>query len=344
MIIFNLRCKFFLQTASKTKIEIMKTIITLTLSSLLFIITACNLKKEKISQHHFHGNTSHVHSHTKNTTDYFDEYVIEDKEFGTKTEVTISGNNRIIKTNALPNHKTGEFPTRGNPNKISAQKRTYTIPLHPVYTGKPKWAREPGIALNGIKFEPQTAEVIVCDTGEHYRVEAKQNLINLGLDFNNAHVQPTGAYHYHGTPTSIISIFDKGEDLVHIGFALDGFPIYYSKSGKYKPSYRLKDKKYEGEDCTYSTPHHSKTIKLNNQQVDGKFVSDWEFDKNYGDLDEANGITVNGRYMYLVTDIYPFIGRYLMGEFKEERRRGPPPNGRRPQRGQRPDGPPPTKQ
>jgi NhaP-type Na+/H+ or K+/H+ antiporter len=55
MIIFNLRCKFFLQTASKTKIEIMKTIITLTLSSLLFIITACNLKKEKISQHHFHG-------------------------------------------------------------------------------------------------------------------------------------------------------------------------------------------------------------------------------------------------------------------------------------------------
>ena len=318
----------------------MRATINFTLSAFLLVFFACNTntRKEKFAHNHIHGNETHHHTHSNNDTDFFDEYVIESKEFGTKTEVTIVDDMRIIKTNALPNHKTGQFPTRGNPNKIAAQRKTYKIPLHPVYTGKPKWVREPGIALNGVKFEPQTAEVIVCDTGEHYRVEAKQNLINLGLDFNNAHVQPTGAYHYHGTPTSMISLFDKGEDLVHIGFAIDGFPIYYSKSGKYKPSYKLKDKKYEGEDCTYKTPHHSRKIDLENQQVDGKFVSDWEFDKSYGDLDEANGIRINGRYMYLVTDTYPFIGRYLMGEFKEERRRGPPPNGRRPPRGHRPPG------
>lgn len=318
----------------------MRATINFTLSAFLLVLFACNTntKKEKIAHNHIHDNEKHNHTHSNNGTDFFEEYVIESKEFGTKTEVTIVDDMRIIKTNALPNHKTGQFPTRGNPNKITAQKKTYKIPLHPVYTGKPRWVREPGIALNGVKFEPQTAEVIVCDTGEHYRVEAKQNLINLGLDFNNAHVQPTGAYHYHGTPTSMISLFDKGEDLVHIGFALDGFPIYYSKSGKYKPSYKLKDEKYEGEDCTYETPHHSRKIDLENQQVDGKFVSDWEFDKSYGDLDEANGIRINGRYMYLVTDTYPFIGRYLMGEFKEEKRRGPPPNGRRPQRVHRPGG------
>lgn len=228
----------------------------------------------------------------------------------------------------MPNHETGKFPTRGNPNRISAQDRTYKILLNPIHTRKPKWVREPGIALNGVKFEPQTAEVIVCETGEHYRVEAKQDLINLGLDFNNAHVQPTGAYHYHGTPTSMISIFYKGKDLVHIGFALDEFPIFYSKSRKYKPSYKLKDETYKGEDYTYETPHHSKIIDSNNEKIDGKFVSDWEFDKSYGDLDEANGIKINGQYMYFITDTYPFIGRYLMGEFTEEVRRGPPPNGR----------------
>ena len=109
-----------------------------------------------------------------------------------------------------------------------------------------------------MKFEPGTAEVVICDTGENYRVEAFQDLINLGLDFNNAHVQPTGAYHYHGTPTSVIEDLDTGEDLVHIGFAKDGFPIYFSKSEAYKPSYTLIDSNREGEDCTYTNPKRTR--------------------------------------------------------------------------------------
>ena len=162
---------------------------------------------------------------------------------------------RKMITNALPNHKTGEFPRKGNPNTISSQNRTYSFPVNPKYTGKPKWVREPGVALNGVKFEPGTAEVVECETGENYRVEAFQNIIDLGLDFNNAHVQPTGAYHYHGSPTSVINNFDKGDDLVHLGFAHDGFPMYYSKSGKYKSSYKLLEGHREGEDCVYENPH-----------------------------------------------------------------------------------------
>ena len=62
------------------------------------------------------------------------------------------------------------------------------FPIKPNYKGQPTWVREPGVALNGVKFEPGTAEVVVCETGENYRVEAFQDVIDLGLDFNNAHV------------------------------------------------------------------------------------------------------------------------------------------------------------
>lgn len=264
---------------------------------------------------------------------YFGSYVIQDADFGTSTTVSIKGNQRIISTNALPNHPTGTFPNEGNPNKIKAQNRTYKLPLNPYYTGKSKWVRETGVAINGVKFEPGTAEVVQCESGENYRVEAFQSIIDLGLDDNHAHVQPTGAYHYHGTPMGIVKADDSASDLVHIGFALDGFPIYYSKSGKYNPSFRLIDETREGTDCVYENPHQRKEFDIQNSKADGTFVADWEYVKGLGDLDECNGIMLNDSYLYLITDEYPYIGRCLMGEFEEQRLpRGPRParGGRRP--------------
>ena len=167
-----------------------------------------------------------------------------------------------------------------DPNTITSQDKSYIFPINPKKSGKAQWVREPGVALNGIKFEPGTAEVVVCDTGENYRVEALQDVIDLGLDFNHAHVQPTGAYHYHGTPTSVIEDFDTGADLVHVGFAHDGFPMYFSKSGKYKPSFKLLEGDREGEDCTYTTHktidisvgghHPSEILKQMDANNDGK--------------------------------------------------------------------------
>jgi YHYH protein len=271
--------------------------------------------------------------------DYTGAYTIKDDTYGTKTVVSIEGGKRIMVTNGLPNHVTGEFPNPGNPNKISAQNVTYNIPLNPVNTGKSKWAREPGVAVNGVKFEPETAEAFVCETGERYRIEAFQKLVDLGLDANNAHVQPTGAYHYHGVPLDLVKLLDKGEDLIHIGFAHDGFPIYYSKSGAYKPSYKLVSKSRTGDVCSYKTPKGTTNKELKGTTPDGTFVSDWEYVKGLGTLDECNGTTVNGKYTYIATDGYPYIGRCLMGEFKEERPKGPPPGGQ----GKRPDGPPPPR-
>ena len=245
---------------------------------------------------------------------------MSDDTYGTKTTVTITGDTRNMVTNALPNHETGVFPNQGNPNTISAQNKTYSFPLKPKYTGKAQWVREPGVALNGVKFEPGTAEVVVCDTGENYRVEAFQDLIDLGLDFNHAHVQPTGAYHYHGSPTSVIENSDTGQDLVHVGFAHDGFPMYYSKSGKYKPSFKLLDGDRDGEGCTYTT---HKTIDISVEgHHDGTYGSDFEYIEGYGDLDECNGITIDGKYMYLVTTEFPYISRCLMGEVEQEERQG----------------------
>lgn len=286
------------------------------------LLLSCSTQKATVSQ----PTTSDIevsekipHAHS----DYFVAYDLEDEIFGTKTSVTVSEDTRTMVTNSLPNHKTGAFPNEGNPNTISAQNKTYTFPLNPKYTGKATWFREPGVALNGVKFEPGTAEVVVCDTGENYRVEAFQDLINLGLDFNHAHVQPTGAYHYHGTPTSVIEDFDTGEDLVHIGFAKDGFPIYFSKSEAYKPSYKLVNGDREGEDCTYSNPMNTLNVIVNDDH-DGTYTSDYEFIEDSGDLDECNGVTVNGKYMYLVTNAFPYVSRCLMGEVVEEERQGPP--------------------
>ena len=52
---------------------------------------------------------------------------------------------------------------------------------------------------------------------------------------------------------------------------------------------------------------------------DGTYTSDWVWSADNGDLDECNGITVNGEYIYLITDDYPFISRCLMGEYTERR-------------------------
>lgn len=273
--------------------------------------------KSNTNSHSHDGLEPHTHEHEDSKSiNYFGNYELEDSNYGTKTTVIVNNVTRTMVTNALPNHETGTFPNKGNPNTISAQNKTYTFPANPQYNGKAQWVRESGVALNGVKFEPGTAEVVECDTGENYRVEALQDVIDLGLDFNHAHVQPTGAYHYHGSPTSVIEEFDTGEDLVHIGFAHDGFPMFYSKSGKYKPSFKAVEGEREGEDCTYTT-HKTIDVSVDGHH-DGTFTSDFEFVEGSGDLDECNGITIDGKYMYLVTNEFPYISRCLMGEVLSE--------------------------
>ena len=52
-------------------------------------------------------------------------------------------------------------------------------------------------------------------------MQALQDFVELGIDFNNAHVQPTGEYHFHGlAPASAytsVELVDESQDIVHAG-------------------------------------------------------------------------------------------------------------------------------
>lgn len=248
------------------------------------------------------------------TNGFLGSYTLDDAEFGTQTTVTVSGSIRSIATNALPDHDTGEFPNEGNPNEISAQDLTYEYTTEPIYTGDRSAPRTTGVAVNGVKFEPGTAEAVTCATGGEFRVEALQDVYDLGLDFNNAHVQPSGEYHYHGASGLLAEAYSTDDDLVHVGFAADGFLMYYSKSGAYTSGYDLTTEVRSGTDCVGSGPLGGDTVEVEGTTPDGTFTSDWVWNEANGDLDECNGVEINGTYAYVVTDDYPFVSRCLNGE------------------------------
>ena len=39
----------------------------------------------------------------------------------------------------------------------------------------------------------------------------------------------------------------------------------------------------------------------------GQFIGDYEYADGSGDLDECNGMTVEGQYGYYLTDDYPYV-------------------------------------
>lgn len=241
---------------------------------------------------------------------------------------------RVITSNSIPDHEPGEFPTRGNPNTISPQDYTFRMPLNPEkaagdFRGRVLF----GVALNGVPFDPGTAE-IWSPTGrvrgpdaprDGWRYEALTGNIDLGLDDHNAHVQPTGAYHYHALPVGVYekaagqSASEVPDQMVLIGYAADGFPIYgvYAHQDPHDPasplvqpasSYRIKDGNRPPESATSPGGEH-----------DGTFVQDWEYVQDLGNLDEhhgQHGVTPeypDGTYYYLITAEYPFIPRSLYG-------------------------------
>jgi len=78
-----------------------------------------------------------------------------------KVTITVKGDKRVIESNGLPDHKVSKFPNRGNPNPISEQKYRLEVTTNP----QPKSGAATrmmsawGVALNGVVFDPGTAEV-----------------------------------------------------------------------------------------------------------------------------------------------------------------------------------------
>jgi len=251
--------------------------------------------------------------------------------------IVVQGHDRIIESDGLPDHATGRFPNRGNPNTIRAQRYRFRVPTDPKPAEKitPAGMSPFGIALNGVPFDPGAAEFWRNDRQSGWQYEALSGAINLGLDNNHAHVQPNGAYHYHGSPTGLIEKLGGERKMLLLGYAADGFPIYNAwawsdpnaadnERKQLKSSYRIKSgDRPDGPGGKY----------------DGTFVQDYEYVAGAGDLDECNGRTgvtpeyPAGTYYYVITEDYPFIPRYFRGTpDKSFERRGPPggPGGRRP--------------
>lgn len=228
--------------------------------------------------------------------------------------ITAGGKTRTITANGIPDHGTGRFPNSGNPNSISAQSYTFTVPAEPKKAGRTTQVeRFPfGIAVNGVLFDPATAEFWNNDRNWNY--EALSGKVDLGLDGNNAHVQPNGAYHYHGIPEGLLTRLGAQSAPVLIGYAADGFPIY----GPYGYS--------DPEDAGSGTMELRSGYVLKSGErsggpggsYDGTFTADYTF-AGGGDLDECNGRTgvtpeyPEGIYHYVITDSFPYVPRCLKG-------------------------------
>ena len=236
-------------------------------------------------------------------------------------EEVIEDNKRKITFNNIANHPDGAFPNSGNPNTISAKTHQVEAPLNPVIAASFTSAQgyDFGVFFSGVAIDPFTAEFF-RNGGKVNRSWNETTLttaVNLGLDCNNAHVQPTGESHYHARPTAFIEQLTSEQtptEMVKLGYAADGFPIYY-KYGydtngvlvEFESGYRLKEGSRPGDGV--SAPEGC---------YDGLYFQDYEYVAGISALDQANGRMgktpeSEHKYYYVVTDNFPSSPLYFRG-------------------------------
>ena len=233
------------------------------------------------------------------------------RAFNGQLSIEVNGDKCIFNTNAIPNH---DFNDGGDsfPNDVTAQDDTFQI------TASPRFANETSplslrvdnaLLLNGVKVDLLAAacfgvgdEKTGCnDDSTPWRFDPMHPPNNFRVDSHNAHAQPDGTYHYHGTPNALYVDGNNDQASPVLGFAADGFPIYgpyIDDNGlirKALPSYQLRSgDRPDGN----GNPGGA---------YDGTYRDDYEFVSGSGDLDECNGMMVDGSYGYYITDDYPYI-------------------------------------
>jgi hypothetical protein len=224
---------------------------------------------------------------------------------------------------------------------ILAQDVTYEITTSPTIAGTPTtniWKANV-VLLNGGKVDILPAacyaegndskntlgsEMIGCgpDLIDHpWRYDPMSPLNSFGTDTHNAHVQPDGMYHYHANPNAIFEsdCSEVSSASPVIGFAADGFPVYgscISESGSIRnaqPSYQLKDGGGPRQTVSGYTTPAAGTGGIASANYDGQFRGDYEYVAGSGDLDECNGMTVDGQYGYYITDSFPWVLKCYTG-------------------------------
>jgi len=220
-----------------------------------------------------------------------------------KIDIKVNGSQRCFSTNGIPDHPTGKFPNRGNPHTISEQEVYVCITTSPVK----KKTMIPikgtlGIAINGVQFRPNTAGSWDPDSRRGYSRHGDRNWTvdifgargKLGLDFNNAHVGRGGLYHYHGIATDLTKT--SGSSLV--GYAGDGFEMHYIGNRKQSGWVLKEGNRPSGPLGRY----------------DGTYNEDYIYIGGPDKLDRCNGGELSGKYVYFVTNTYPYLPRCIYGE------------------------------
>ena len=255
-----------------------------------------------------------------NCADYAESYqssvldVNNSNIFNGALAVTVANGKCIFTTNAIPNHdfNDGDQTFTNDVSEQDVQVEITTSPTIANNNTELSITTDNALFLNGVKVDLLAAGCfgvgdgkIGCnDISTPWRYDPMHAAANFNVDTHNAHAQPDGTYHYHGSPNAMFDNTDDSAISPVIGFAADGFPIhgpYYDSNGIIKratPSYKLIDGiRPSGPGGAY----------------DGSFRDDYEYVENLGTLDECNGMTVNGNYGYYVTDGFPYILRCFKG-------------------------------
>ncbi len=263
-------------------------------------------------------------SRSGDCADYIGSYKadVEDIQKGTSYEaqVKIDADNETctIATNGTPNH---DF------NGATARFANDFRPLLSEFqiTRKPEKATNPSplgqqaynaILLNGVPVDLLSAG---CYRPDAPRADKNGNVLAgctirdpwlidppsydkyFGVDLHNAHTQPDGRYHYHSNPNALFNDRQFDAPSPVIGFASDGFPIYGTIFEDSDGKIRAALSGYELKSTERPKPPNGP-----GGMPDGTYIEDYEFTGN-GDLDECNGMTVDGQYGYYVTSSYPWI-------------------------------------
>ena len=256
--------------------------------------------------------------------------------------LTNTGTKTSIAGNGIPDHTTGTFPNAGNPNTITAQSIAYEFSNAPALTVIATEMQEFGVTLEGVKLERDTAESYQNQHVWSYEAitpgladssTSGAEFSWLGTDCNNAHVQPTGSYHYHGMMEGLLN--EHGEirgaptQMILGGYAADGFPFYlrYGYNDPNDANSGLKVMQASWELLSGTRPSSP------GGAYDGTFRQDWQYVAGSGDTDQCGGrfgVTPEypaGIYYYTITDDYPYIPRCVFGTPDPSFRAmmGPPP-------------------
>lgn len=259
----------------------------------------------------FEGRSGDCADHTRSAEAFVTD-VNEMRDFEARVDLVAGEAACMLTSNAIPNHDfddaAGAFVT-----SVAERETTFVIPRRPTMASAPtelELRSYDGVFLNGVVLDLLAAGCfgvgdgrIGCfDRSTPWRYDPMAPGAGFGTDSHNAHTQPDGRYHYHGDPLAMYGEPERGPSPV-IGFAADGFPIYgpYFDDGvevrAARSGFTLREgTRPDGPGGAY----------------DGTYVDDWEF-TGAGDLDECNGMTVDGQYGYYVTATFPWILRCLRG-------------------------------